>query len=64
MFPRSVAGRIIVALAMTQLTLFVLFGLAVTAHPPLLRTFSLAPGVAASAAVAMTTAAGALGGVR
>ncbi len=44
MFPRSVAGRIIVALAMTQLTLFVLFGLAVTAHPPLLRTFSLAPG--------------------
>jgi hypothetical protein len=64
MFPRSVAGRIMLTLAMAQLTLFVLFGLAVTAHPPLLRTFSLAPAMAASAAVALAPAARALVGVR
>lgn len=64
MFPRSVAGRIILALAMAQLTLFVVFGLAVAAHPPLLRTFSLAPTAAVSAAVALAPAAHALAGLR
>ncbi|MAK81913.1 hypothetical protein [Phenylobacterium sp.] len=64
MFPRSVAGRVIVALAMAQLTLFVLFGLAVAAHPPLLRTFSLAPAAALSAATAVAPAVHALVGLR
>lgn len=64
MFPRSVAGRFIMALAMAQLTLFVLFGLAVAAHPPLLRTFSLTPGMAVSAAAAIAPAAQALVGLR
>jgi hypothetical protein len=64
MFPRSVAGRILVALAMAQLTLFVLFGLAVAAHPPLLRTFSLAPAAALSAAAALAPAAPALVGLQ
>lgn len=64
MSPHSVAGRVLVALAMAQLTLFVLFGLAVTAHPPLLRAFSLAPGMAASAALALAPAAQARAGLR
>lgn len=64
MSSRPLLQRLTVALACVHLVLFVATGLAVVAHPPLLKAISLLPAATASVAISSLPVAHALVGLR